>query len=145
MKLKQSIFALVAMLSFTFSAFAQSTVSTEADLKEALQNGGEVTLGGNITVSSPVTIPSGSEVVLNLNGKTLKAANAKTKVLENQGKLTINGQGTVSGIIYNGTANGSAAEMTLNGGTYSLDGNDGGLHHYGKTLTINDVVVVKTT
>ena len=145
MKLKQFIFALVAMLSFSFSSFAQTTVSSQADLETALQNGGEVTLGASITVSAPVTIPSSSEVVLNLNGKTLKATNAKTKVLENQGKLTINGQGTVSGIIYNGTANGSAAEMTLNGGTYSLDGNNGGLHHYGKTLTINDGVVVKTT
>ena len=145
MKLKQFIFALVAMLSFSFSAFAQSTVSTEADLQAALNGGGEVTLGASITVSAPVTIPNDAEVVLNLNGKTLKAANAKTKVLENSGKLTINGQGTVSGIIYNGTANGSAAEMTLNGGTYSLDGNSGGLHHYGKTLTINDGVVVNTT
>ena len=146
MKLKQFIFALVAMLSFAFSAFAQgTTVSTEADLQAALNGGGEVTLDASITVSAPVTIPSGSEVVLNLNGKTLKATNAKTKVLENSGKLTINGQGTVSGIIYNGTANGSAAEMILNGGTYSLDGNSGGLHHYGKTLTINDGVVVKTT
>ena len=132
------------MLSFAFSAFAQSTVSKEADLKAALERGGEVTLGESITVSSYVTIPSGKEVVLNLNGKTLKAANAKTKVLENNGTLTINGQGTVSGIIYNGTANGSTAEMILNGGTYSLDGNSGGLHHYGKTLTINDGVVVKT-
>ena len=146
MKLKQFIFALVAMLSFAFSAFAQSTkVSTEADLQAALNGGGEVTLDASITVSAPVTIPSGSEVVLNLNGKTLKATNAKTKVLENSGKLTINGQGTVSGIIYNGTANGSTAEMILNGGTYNLDGNSGGLHHYGKTLTINDGVVVKTT
>ena len=146
MKLKQFIFALVAMLSFSFSAFADATVvSTEAALKEALNGGGEVTLGASITVSSPVTISSGIDVVLNLNGKTLKAANAKTEVLANEGKLTINGQGTVSGIIYNGKANGSAAEMILNGGTYSLDGNSGGLHHYGKTLTINDGVVVKAT
>ena len=145
MKLRQFIFALVAMLSFSLSAFAQTTVSTEDALKEALNGGGEVTLGASITVSSPVTISSGKDVVLNLNGKTLKATNAKTEVLTNEGKLTINGQGTVSGIIYNGMANGSAAEMILNGGTYSLDGNSGGLHHYGKTLTINDGVVVKTT
>ena len=145
MKLRQFIFALVAMLSFSLSAFAQTTVSSEDALKEALNGGGEVTLGASITVSSPVTISSGNVVVLNLNGKTLKATNAKTEVLTNEGKLTINGQGTVSGIIYNGKANGSAAEMILNGGTYSLDGNSGGLHHYGKTLTINDGVVVKTT
>ena len=145
MKLKQFIFALVAMLSFSFSGFAQTTVSSQTELETALQNGGEVTLGASITVSAPVTIPSGSEVVLNLNGKTLKATKASTKVLENQGKLTINGQGTVSGVIYNGTGKNSTAEMTLNGGTYSLDGNSGGLHHYGKTLTINDGVVVKTT
>ena len=84
MKLKQFIFALVAMLSFAFSAFAQSTVSTMADLQAALNGGGEVTLGASITVSAPVTIPSGSEVVLNLNGKTLKATKASTKVLENR-------------------------------------------------------------
>ena len=92
MKLKQFIFALVAMLSLTFSAFAQGTVvSTEDALREALNGGGTVTLGANITVSSPVTIPSGAEVVLNLDGKTLKATKASVKVLENQGKLTING------------------------------------------------------
>lgn len=143
MRLKQSIFAFVAMLSLTFSAFAQ--VTTQADLQKALNDGGEVTLGASITVTAPVTIPSSSEVILNLNGETLKATNAKTIVLENSGNLTINGQGTVSGIIYNGKDDKSTAEMTLNGGTYNLDGNNGGIHHYGKTLTINDGVVVKTT
>ena len=144
MKLKQFIFAFVAMLSLTFSAFAQS-VTTQEQLQEALNGGGNVTLDASITVTAPVTIPSGSEVVLNLNGKTLKATNAKTIVLENSGNLTINGEGTVSGIIYNGKDDKSTAEMTLNGGTYNLDGNSGGIHHYGKALTINDGVVVKTT
>ena len=144
MKKKQFIFALVAMLGFTFSAFAQTTVSDADELKAALEAGGDVTLGADITVSAPVTVSEGVTVALDLNGKKLKSKGVGHPVLENNGNLTINGSGTVTGIIYNGKTESSKAEMTLNGGTYNLGENDGGLYHYGKTLTINDGVVVQT-
>ena len=93
MKLKQIIFALVAILSsFSVSAWAQTTVTTAAELKEALANGGEVTLGTDITVDETQTIPAGVSVTLDLNGKTVsqsKACVASYEMILNKGNLTI--------------------------------------------------------
>ena len=99
MKLKQFIFALVAMLSFAFSAFAQ-TVSTEAELKAALSStGAVVTLGDDITVAEAISIPKGITVTLDLNGKSITGTHSGY-VFAVAGTLNINdsqGTGTVTG------------------------------------------------
>ena len=72
MKLKQFIFALVAMLSFAFSGFAQTVVTDAAGLKSAVSStGAVVTLGDNITVAEAISIPKGITVTLDLNGKSI--------------------------------------------------------------------------
>ena len=98
MKLKQIIFALVAIMSsFSVSVWAQTTVTAAAELTEALANGGEVTLGADITVNETQTIPAGVSVTLDLNGKTVsqsKACVASYEMILNKGNLTIK-NGTV--------------------------------------------------
>ena len=88
---------LIALAAFAPStAFADVTVNNKTDLQQALDNGGEVTLGDNITGS--VTVPSGKTVTLNLNGHTL-TADQKYAAITNNGTLTIAGPGTVDGSI----------------------------------------------
>ena len=114
MKQKQFFFALVAMLSFVFSGFAQTTVTTEAQLKAALESaqGGSVVLGNNIVLSAQVTIPKKSVHTLDLNGKKI------TGGLYVYGTLTINdgvgtGELTASTYVLNGAG---GSKIILNGG-----------------------------
>jgi hypothetical protein len=62
--------ALIAVYCFpVVQARADGTVTTAEELKSAVEAGGEITLGSDIT--SSITIPSGTEVTLNLAGYTL--------------------------------------------------------------------------
>ena len=96
---------------------ATKEVSTQEELTAAVANGGEVTLGDNITAS--ITIPAGRTVTLNLNGKTLKNEDGKdTITVELGGILIVEGDGKVDN-----TSDGCAAifnngTVTLNGGTF---------------------------
>lgn len=96
---------------------ATKEVSTQEELTAAVANGGEVTLGANITAS--ITIPAGRTVTLNLNGKTLKNEDGKdTITVELGGILIVEGDGKVDN-----TSDGCAAifnngTVTLNGGTF---------------------------
>ena len=100
MKLKQFIFALVAMLSFAFSAFAQTVVTDAAGLKNAVSStGAVVTLGDDITVAEAISIPKGITVTLDLNGKSITGTHSGY-VFAVAGTLNINdsnGAGTVTG------------------------------------------------
>ena len=69
MRLKQCIFAIMAMLLCAFSANAQ--VTTEAALKDALTAGGEVTLGADINVTEMIVVPTGVTATLDLNGHAI--------------------------------------------------------------------------
>ena len=114
MKLKQFIFALVAMLSFSFSSFAQSTVSTAEGLKAALESttGGEVVLGGDITLPAQITVPKKTAHTLDLNGHKI------TGGIYVYGTLTINdnvGTGSITASTY--VLNGAGgSKIILNGG-----------------------------
>lgn len=57
------------------AAFAENvtTVTTEAELKSAIANGGSVKLGGNITLNATLEI-NNNTVILDLNGKVLSKA-----------------------------------------------------------------------
>lgn len=111
---------LIALAAFAPStAFADVTVNNKTDLQQALDNGGEVTLGDNITGS--VTVPSGKTVTLNLNGHTL-TADQKYAAITNNGTLTIAGPGTVDGSNLSQTAaiyNAPSGVTNLNGGTFT--------------------------
>ena len=113
MKLKQFIFALVAMLSFSFSAFAQTVTTAEA-LKAALESttGSEVVLGGDITLPAQITVPKKTAHILDLNGHEI------TGGIYVYGTLTINdnvGTGSITANTY--VLNGAGgSKIILNGG-----------------------------
>ena len=141
MRLKQFIFALVAMLSLTFSVSAQTTVSTAADLKDALSStGAVVTLGDDITMTEVISIPQGISVTLDLNGKKI-TGNHSGYVFDITGSLTVNdsqGTGTVTGKSRVFTVK-SKGSLTLNGGKFSKT-SDQVIYTSGK-LVVNGGVV----
>ena len=102
-------------------------VTTVAQIQAALNAGGTVVLSDSITVTTPLVIPEGVEVVLDLNGKTIDAgwsdesAGKHSYAIINNGTLTITGNGTINARgIYN------YGEMTLKNGTINaIDGNGG--------------------
>ena len=94
------------MLSFSFSSFAQSTVSTEDELKTALMSSenGNVVLGNDITVTSNITIQKNAVMTLDLNGHVITANSTKiTYNLAVGAKLIIDdsvGGGKVDGVYW---------------------------------------------
>lgn len=91
-------------------------VTTAEELQTAVANGGEVTLGANITAS--ITIPAGQTVTLNLGAFTLTGDGDHT--ITNNGTLTVVGTGKVvnnvgsKGALFNNVG----AIANLNGGTF---------------------------
>ena len=85
MKLKQFIFALVAMLScFTFTANAQVAQVGDtkyATIDEAIAkwtNGTTLTLLANVTLSKPIELSSTEHHILNLGSYKMTAASKKS-------------------------------------------------------------------
>ena len=119
-----------------FSALAADAVTTGEALLAAVENGGEVTLGGDLAQS--IVIPAGKTVTLNLNGFTLTNSGSTDTITVLQGaSLTVTGSGTVKntvdgrGVVYN---NGTAV---LNGGRYERTGEWYVLLNHG-SMTIGD-------
>lgn len=146
MRLKQCIFALVAMLLCAFSANAQ--VTTEAALNEALTTGGEVTLGADINVAAQIEIPAGKTVVLDLAGYDIvggwngSSTTNHIYVLSNRGTLTIKDSGTEGKIVSRGIYN--YGELILESGIIdACDGNGGYAvnNESGSTFIMNGGVV----
>lgn len=99
-------------------------VTTAENLKAAVAAGGEVTLGADINAS--ITIPAGTTVTLNLNGKTLtNEAGSDTICVKMGGTLIINGTGTVDNVSHGCAAIFNNGTVTLNGGTYTRSAEKG--------------------
>ena len=128
-------------------------VNSWAALKRAMSVGvtgsGVITLSANCTDgikdnNSYLHVPSGKTVVLNLNGKTinrgLTSAITNGFVIKNEGTLTINGSGTITGgkNINAGGGIYDSGTLTINGG--SITGNTalkgGGIFEYYRTATV---------
>jgi len=132
------------------TAFASEIVDTEQELAEALKAGGEVVLGGDVEVSSQITISEGVSATLDLNGKTIKAKGDESTtnhiyVLSNKGTLTINDSVGGGAIVSRGVYN--YGELTLNNGTIeACDGNGGYAinNESGSVFTMNGGVVQAT-
>ena len=93
-------------------------VNDATTLRAAVATGGEVTLGADITAS--ITVENGKNVILNLNGKTLKNDDGKDTIyVEMGGTLTIKGTGTVDNISHGRAAIFNNGTVILNGGTYT--------------------------
>ena len=108
-------------------------VNTEAELREALTNGGTITLTGSIVATEKLTVPAGVEVVLDLAGYTISMEYEQTKqtkayaLIENYGTLTIqdNSSAGTGKISYTDTGvGGEYASNTIShrGGTLNIQG-----------------------
>ena len=101
-------------------------VSTAAELKDALTNGGNVVLATNIDldVNESIVIPTGVEATLDLNGHTLSAENTNTST--HNFMIDVKG-GTLN--ISNGTVamKHTGANMGWNGATTVIDVTAGGV------------------
>ena len=98
-------------------------ITTFEALQEAVNEGGTVTLGADITISgdSKLSLPYGKEIVLDLNNHTLSGEGIN--VIYNEGTATIK-NGTVSGTnkaIYNVTTL-TAENLTVNSTGNSTSG-----------------------
>ena len=107
------------------AALAAETVATEEALRAAVANGGEVTLGSNITLTnSTLAIPEGTSATLDLNGNTI-TANFKGDAIAIAGTLTLKDSSTggTGGTITHGM-NGSSKYMgrgvKVDGGTFIM-------------------------
>ena len=101
-----------------------------------------------------VTVPSGKNITLDLNGKKLTNVASDTITVENNAKLTITGDGTVDNVTHAMAAISNNGECTLNGGTFTRSkengitaDNNGGNSFYTilnhGSMNINDGVNVK--
>ncbi len=134
------------------AALADTTVTSAEELAAAVNNGGTVILGADITGS--ITIPQGVTVTLNLNGHTLTNTDGQ-HTITNNGTLTITGSGTVDNVSHAKGAvyNNAGATATLEGGTYTRSKengqnseNNGGnswytIKNFGTMTIKNDVTV----
>ena len=124
---------------------ANGEVSTAEDLIAALDisEGDKVTitLNADITLNETAIVKQGTNVTLDLNGRTLSHSDEEGQyVINNLGTLIIKGNGTVNSRgIYNGyDANGNyvlTAKLTIENGTFNAKGTNGGaaVYNYGVT------------
>lgn len=91
-------------------------VKTASELIEAINAGGNIKLTENISASEAITIPAGVEVKLDLNGKTVTAPASELWAIQNEGTLTISGNGIIEGSY---TALYSNGNLTIENGTFT--------------------------
>ncbi len=127
-------------------------IISEADLKNAADEGGEYILAADIQVSDVITVED--DLVINLAGYSIDASNNASRPFElaDGADLTINGDDEVVAVGAYGLVNipaGNDAELVLNGGTYvgnTANGSfikprgDGEIN-----ITLNDVNYVDTS
>lgn len=127
----KKFFALIAALIATTAVWAQTSVSTDSELRSAIANGANITVTADIDLSnSTLSIPSGTTVTINLNGHTLdRRLNSRGE--EGGQVITVR-----SGAILN-LSNG-----TLKGG---WGGDGGGLVNEGGTVNLTNVTITGNT
>ena len=81
------------------AAIRTTTYPTLADAIAAADAGDEVRLLMNVELTSTIKIDSGDDITLNLDGKTLTMSSSagKNRIIQNEGNLTITGNGTMGG------------------------------------------------
>ena len=104
---------------------ADSVINTEEELAAAVAAGGEVALGGNITLTEALVIPADVTVTLDLNGKIIdqtKAQTAAYSMIVNNGTLTIKDSKGTGKIQYTDSGNGGeyVSNTILNNGTLTV-------------------------
>lgn len=83
----------------TVASVGERYFRTLASAVEAAQSGDTIQLLQDTTLTEIVTIPASAEITLDLNGKTLTLDASGTRLIRNEGNLTIDGNnGEISGI-----------------------------------------------
>ncbi len=94
--------------TWTVQEVVTETINSGTALKEAVENGGEINLGGKITLYEQLVINNG--IILNLNGNTISG----NGILNDNGvDMTINGPGIIEETV------GNRGILKINGGTFS--------------------------
>ena len=164
--MKKSVFKIILVLVLFLgircnvnAAEKNWTVSSGITESEEVKGATYVVFSGkgevNITKSAAtyIKIAKDAEIILNLNGYTISTSDwTDVLVIENMGKLTINGSGTVVNKANNGDwsapviGNHPGATLILNGGTYTRSkngkttGNSGYIIKNLGTVTVNEGV-----
>ena len=108
----------------------ETTYNTLQEAIEAVQNGVTIELNRDITLTETAVIAEGKSVVLDLNGKTLAAADKNT-IRNDGGNLTIkNGTVTRTGDIVGYAVNNASGEIVVENATITR-----GLYTSGSKLT----------
>jgi len=126
-KLVSLLLALVLVFAISSVALAATTVSTEAELKAALEDGGDVVLGADIALTAMITIPEGVTATLDLASYDITVAEQSSGrhyyAFDNLGTLTLKASGdgsvTARGIYNRGT-------MVVESGKYTAQDTNGG-------------------
>lgn len=141
--MKKSVFKIILVLVLFLgiicnvnAAEKNWTISSGITESEEVKGATYVVFSGkgevNITKSAAtyIKIAKDAEIILNLNGYTISTSDwTNVPVIENMGKLTINGSGTVVNKANNGDwsspviGNHPGATLILNGGTYTRSKN----------------------
>ncbi len=132
-KVLSVLLALVMMLSLSVVAFADDVIDTEAELQAALNAGGTVVLGGDITATTGLIVPAGVTATLDLAGYTISGVdtNALYQLIwvKYGADLTVCDSGADGLITYDagtenktGTAIFVEGELTLVSGTIEITG-----------------------
>ena len=120
------VILLLSTIPVTVFATTPTVVTDEATLKVAVENGGEVTIGQQINLMSPIIVSK--DLVINLNGNGISLNNGtdyEAAFIVSGASLTING-GDQSRLEYHGTGSafqltgvaGRETELILNKGSY---------------------------
>ena len=118
-------------------------IKNAESLKALFATGGEAKLAADLVLDESMAVKSGKEVVLNLNGKTVKN-NSNSSAFDVYGSLVINGEGTVDG--GEGGDNNAVwsmpgGKLTINGGTYTVGADANGSGNSTIYTTGGDVVI----
>ena len=125
-----SMAMIVAMMPVgVFGTNTTATVTTAEQLKEALEQGGNVQLETDIDISNStnkVSVPAGKSAILDLNGNTLTAANTVVGNICVYGELTLEdskGNGKIlSKTKYDGSVNTTKTVINVDGnGKFTME------------------------
>lgn len=118
-------------------------IKDEASLRALFATGGEAKLAADLVLDRAIAVAAGKEVVLDLNGKTIKN-NSNSVALDVYGSLVINGEGTVDG----GEGGDNIAvwsrpggKLTINDGTYTVGADANGSGNSTIYTTGGDVII----
>ena len=135
--------------SISPASVVEKTVTDYTGLKEAIEEGGAIALGGNIEIADDTSIAVSKDVTLDLAGYTITvsaAARSKSLFAVGAANLTLQDSGTdkTGKILVTGNCtaklidvNNASAGFTLSGGTIATDGSG--------TLNSNNASLVYVT